>query len=248
MLPLHQGGPRRSRGAPSILPERRACGHGCDGLWKTGTVPLTVVVSTALALATAAGALTGWMRRVAGTESRWLGSRLHLLLAAAGGAGAAAVAASWIELVTFALVALACALLVVVDLATYRLPDAITGPTCLVLLVGLAAAAAAGGAWADLGRAALAGVVLLLLYFLLAFVNPAGLGLGDVKLAGILGGLLGWFGWTTVFLGAAAGFLLSGLVGLVILATRRGGLKSEFPFGPWMVAGAALGIALGNAA
>ena len=79
-------------------------------------------------------------------------------------------------------------------------------------------------------------------YFALAWINPAGLGLGDVKLAGVLGGVLGWFGWPHVMVGVLAGFLLSGAVGLVILITRQGGLKSEFPFGPWMILGATGGL------
>ncbi|NLI19168.1 MAG: prepilin peptidase [Actinomycetales bacterium] len=182
------------------------------------------------------------MCRVAASDSRWLRSGLHIVLAGIGGAGAALVSGTWVEAVTFTAVAVALALLVVVDQATFRLPDVIVGPTFLVLVTGLLVATVLSGEWARFGRAAAAAAVLLVGYFALAWINPAGLGLGDVKLAGVLGGVLGWFGWPHVMVGVLAGFLLSGAVGLVILITRQGGLKSEFPFGPWMILGATGGL------
>jgi len=205
-------------------------------------VPPEIVLLTAFVAAVAAVALTGWMGRVAGVESAWLRCGLHVLLAGFGGAGAAAIATTWVETVTFAALALACALLVVIDQASFRLPNVIIGPTYLLLLGGLTAAAAMSGDWERLGRAAAGGGVLLVAYFALAWVNPSGLGLGDVKLSGMVGAFLGWFGWPHVFAGTMAGFLLSGLVAVVILITRRGGLKSDFPFGPWMILGAAGGL------
>ena len=203
--------------------------------------PLTIVL-TALVLGVAAVVLSGWMRKVAAEESWWLGIGLHVLLAGFGGAGAAALARNELELVAFGGLALALALLAVIDLATFRLPDVITGPTYLFFYGALVAAAATTDGWGQLGRAAAGGAVLLVVYFVLAFINTAGLGLGDVKLAGILGGFLGWFGWLHVLSGTLAAFLLSGLVAIVLLVTRRATLKTEFPFGPWMIAGAGVGV------
>ena len=74
----------------------------------------------------------------------------------------------------------------------------------------------------------------------------SGLGAGDVKLAGVLGLYLGWLGWPTLVLGAFAGFLAGGLVSLALLAARRATLATRVPFGPSMVAGALLAIAIGN--
>lgn len=201
------------------------------------------VLFTALVCGLAAAALTRWMRALADSNSRWLRSGVHVVLAAAGGAGAAVLATNWAELVAFGALAVACGLLMAIDLAVFRLPDAIVGPTYPVLFAALTVAAAISGDWGALGRAAAAAAVLLLFYFVLAFINPAGLGLGDVKLSGLLGAFLGWLGWPAVMAGTLAAFAINALVALVLLAARRVGAKSGIAFGPAMVVGSVLGAA-----
>ena len=202
---------------------------------------LPAVVLTALVTGVAAGALTPWVRKLAKTDSAWFGSRIHILLAGLGGAGAAKLADGWAELVAFAVLALACAVLVVIDLAVYRLPDVIVGPMYPILIIALTVETAVDGEWSRLGRAAAAGAVLALGYLVLALLVPSGLGLGDVKLAGLLGVFLGWRGWPNVMVGTLAAFTLNGIVAAVLLVSRRATRKSDTAFGPWMVAGAAIG-------
>lgn len=131
--------------------------------------------------------------------------------------------------------------LAAIDLDVHRLPDAIQLPAVPALLVLLAVASWAGGSWAPIGRAVLAGAGLLAFFLLLALIG-AGMGLGDVKLAGLLGLLFGWLGWAHVLVGAVAGILLGGVVGAVLLATRQAGRRAEFAYGPPLLAGAALAI------
>ena len=202
---------------------------------------LPVVLLTALVSAATAGVLTSWLRRLAEADSAWFGSHAHVLLAGLGGAGAATLAHGWAELVAFALLALACALLVVLDLAVYRLPDAIVGPMYPILAVALTVQTAITGDWSRLGRAAIAGAALALGYLVLALLAPSGLGLGDVKLAGLLGAFLGWAGWPNVLIGTLAAFTLNGVVAAVLLLTRRVTRSGALAFGPWMVAGAIIG-------
>lgn len=76
------------------------------------------------------------------------------------------------------------------------------------------------------------------LYWVLWAVYPAGMGFGDVKLAGVLGLYLGFLGWQHVLIGAAAGFVAGGLWGLALILSRRGTVKSRIPFGPSMIGGA----------
>jgi leader peptidase (prepilin peptidase)/N-methyltransferase len=86
-------------------------------------------------------------------------------------------------------------------------------------------------------------VALLAFYVILALINPSGLGLGDVKLSGALGALLGWLGWPAVLAGTLAAFALNAVVALVLLASRRVTAKSGIAFGPAMILGAVLGAA-----
>ena len=206
-----------------------------------------VVFMTALISGIGAVTLTGWIRPMLAERSSWLRTRPHAVLAVLGGTGAAALAQTWHEVVAYALLALACSLLVVVDLAAYRLPDAIVLPMFPVFFLALTAAAATSGDWRSLGRAALAAGLLLTVYLVLTLVNPSGLGLGDVKLAGLLGAFLGWLGWQQVLLGTLAAFVCSAVVALALVATRKATKKTEFPFGPWMIVGAVIGAAAGPA-
>ncbi|EYT57651.1 peptidase A24 [Dietzia sp. UCD-THP] len=201
----------------------------------TMTAILTAVVCGALA-----AALTGWIRSIADSDSRWLRSGLHVGLAAAGGAGAAGLAGTVPELVAFAALAVACGVLVAIDLAVHRLPDVVVVPMYPVLLATLGVASAVTGDWGALGRAAAAALALLALYFTLAFINPSGLGLGDVKLAGVLGLFLGWLGWYYVLVGTLAAFAINAVVALVLLASRRANRHTGIAFGPAMIAGAAV--------
>jgi leader peptidase (prepilin peptidase)/N-methyltransferase len=97
-----------------------------------------------------------------------------------------------------------------------------------------------------MGRGLLAMALLAGGYFALAKAYPGGLGLGDVKLAGLLGLYLGWLGWRPVLVGTFAGFLLGGLLGVALLAARRAHRRTAIPFGPFMLAGALLALFLAN--
>lgn len=139
-----------------------------------------------------------------------------------------------------------CVALVFIDLDTQRLPNALTLPSYPILAGLLLLPAVVEGSWSDLLRAVLGGLALFLLYFVLALVNPAGMGMGDVKLSGVLGMGLAWFGWGVLAVGAMLAFLLGALVGVALLVTGRAGRRTKIPFGPFMVAGALLSILIGQ--
>ena len=163
---------------------------------------------------------------------------LVVALLHAGGSGAGVVldAAAVIVLVP----------LVLVDLRARRLPDPLTLGGAGALVVTLAVSGAWSGDfapwWRGLAGAGLLAGVLLVLHL----VSPSGMGFGDVKFAGVLGIYLGWISWGTVALGAFAGFLLGGVVGGVMLATKRATRKTGIPFGPFMILGAMLAILWGQ--
>ena len=133
--------------------------------------------------------------------------------------------------------------LTVIDLRTHRLPDRLVGPGFCGLLALLAVAAVVTGDLGALGRAVLAGLVSAVGYLLLGLARAGGLGLGDVKLAGLLGLWLGWFGWSAVLAGPVVAFVLGGVFASGLLLTGRAGRKSAFAFGPWMLLGAVVATA-----
>jgi leader peptidase (prepilin peptidase)/N-methyltransferase len=136
--------------------------------------------------------------------------------------------------------------LALIDLEHRRLPDSIVLPAYPVLVVLLSVAALATGEWDALLRAAIGGAALFAFYFAIAFAYPSGMGFGDVKLAGVLGLALGWAGWGALVVGAFSAFLVGAVVGVAVAAVRRTGRKTAIPFGPFMILGAALGIAFGT--
>ena len=137
--------------------------------------------------------------------------------------------------------------LAMIDIDHKRLPDKIVLPSYPVVVALLVVASAVNGDWGALGRAAIGGGALLAFYFVAWFVYPAGMGFGDVKFSGIVGLVLAYLSWGTFGVGAFAGFALGSVGGIVLIATRRGGRKSQIPFGPYMIAGALLAIFVGNA-
>ncbi|HJQ47746.1 MAG TPA: prepilin peptidase [Amycolatopsis sp.] len=130
--------------------------------------------------------------------------------------------------------------LALIDLDTRRLPSAIILPSYVVLAALLTGAAAMQHDWAALLRAGIGGVVLFAFYFLLVLIHPQGMGFGDVRLAGILGGMLGYLSWSALIVGAFGGFLLGAVAGVAVLVARRGDRKTALPFGPFMITAAVL--------
>ncbi|MDK8173144.1 prepilin peptidase [Curtobacterium citreum] len=136
--------------------------------------------------------------------------------------------------------------LALIDLDTHRLPDAIVLPAYPVLGVLLATTSATTGDWGALLRAVGGAAIMFVLYLALAVVVPGGMGMGDVKLAGVLGLVLAYLGWGPLAVGAFGGFALGATFAIGLLVTRRAARGSGIPFGPWMLGGAWLGILLGT--
>lgn len=128
--------------------------------------------------------------------------------------------------------------LATIDLRHRRLPNAVVMPALGVVALLVVAAAVAGADGGAAIRALVGAALLFVLYLVLALINPSGLGMGDVKLAALLGLILAFDGWDTLMTGALFGFVAGAVVSVVVLLTRRGGLRSSFPFGPAMLAGA----------
>jgi leader peptidase (prepilin peptidase)/N-methyltransferase len=129
-----------------------------------------------------------------------------------------------------------------IDIDVKRLPDKIVLPSYPVLAVLLLVATIDNHGWAALGRAGIGAAALFAFYFLIAFIYPAGMGFGDVKLAGILGGMTAYLSWATFGVGAFGGFVLGSVGGVALMSAGRGGRKTAIPFGPYMIAAALLAL------
>ena len=147
-----------------------------------------------------------------------------------------------LALVAFLYLAAITIALALIDIDTHRLPNVIVLPAYAVGAVLLGGSSIIDGDIASLGRAAIGAGITGGAYLLLAVVRPGGMGLGDVKLAGALGLFLGWLGWDALAVGFLSGFILGGLFGVALIVFRGARAKSGIPFGPWMLAGAWLGI------
>jgi len=160
--------------------------------------------------------------------------------------GGLEVAGGIVVLVAFLYLAAISLALAVIDIDVHRLPNVIVLPGYVVGVVLLSAASVLTGDGQAILRAGICCVALGLFYLALALARPGGMGFGDVKLAGVLGLFLGYLGLGPLVVGAFLAFFLGGLFGLAIMITRRGGRTTAIPFGPWMLAGAWLGILIGK--
>ncbi|WP_104127834.1 A24 family peptidase [Cryobacterium sp. Y57] len=151
-----------------------------------------------------------------------------------------------ILLVAFLYLAAISVALAMIDFDTHTLPNKILLPAYPVAAVLLTAAALVAGEPGRVLTAFIGVAALFGLYLALALISPGGMGLGDVKLAGLLGLYLGYLGWGPLIVGAFGAFLLGGVFGLLLLATRKAKRRSGIPFGPWMLLAAWLGVFFGD--
>jgi leader peptidase (prepilin peptidase)/N-methyltransferase len=147
---------------------------------------------------------------------------------------------SW-ELPAYLYLAAIAIALAAIDLDVLRLPDRIVLPSYGVALALLIPTAVIEQSWTAIVRGLIAAALMYACYWILA-VLPKGMGGGDLKLAPLLGLYLGWLSWSSVAVGAFAGFLLGGVFGTVLLITRMATRKTRIPFGPYMLAGAFLAV------
>ena len=134
--------------------------------------------------------------------------------------------------------------LAVVDWRTRLLPTRVIAPSYAVLAVLTVLATLVTGDWASLLRAGWGWLVAGGTFFALWFLYPRGMGYGDVRLSGLLGISLGYLGWAELLTGVYAGFVLGGVGGLLLSWLRIVDRRS-YPFGPFMLVGALVGVLLG---
>ncbi len=133
--------------------------------------------------------------------------------------------------------------LVFIDYDHQILPNSITLPGTALGLVLAGPRVDVSFKDALLGASLGAGLLFLVseVYFRLRKVE--GLGMGDVKMMGMVGAFVGWRGvLLTLFLGSLSGTV----VGLVVMAASKGDLRTKLPFGTFLGMGAIATVYAGD--
>ena len=149
---------------------------------------------------------------------------------------------STLLMVAFLYLAAVGIVLAFIDLDTHTLPNRILIPSYFIGAILLGGAGLITGNYGAIFRSLVGMSALGIFYFGLALISPGGMGMGDVKFAGVLGLFLGYLGWDVLLVGALSAFLLGGLFALALILIRKVNRGSGIPFGPWMLTGAWVGI------
>jgi leader peptidase (prepilin peptidase) / N-methyltransferase len=165
------------------------------------------------------------------------------LLEAGTGASFVGVAVVYPDIYVVVTLCAFCAVMLAVgfiDLEHRIIPNKITYPAfpafALAIVIGWAIGQELDPVRALIGALAYGGV-----FFVIAFIAPRGLGMGDVKLTGLIGLVMGAFGLRYVGVAGGAAILLGGVGGILALVAGRG-RKSAIPFGPFLTAGALIAV------
>ncbi len=177
-----------------------------------------------------------------------LGRRSAVVAAVCGGLLGAATGLDWPLLWLVPLTPVAVALSVI-DWHTRLLPRRVVIPATLAAVAVVTVVGLLTGERDALVRALLGMVATRSFFWVLWFLRSAGMGFGDVRLAAPVGLVLGWVGWGALAVGVWIGFVAFALPALVLVVVRRDRamLKKSFPFGPFMVFGALVGLVWGTA-
>ena len=137
--------------------------------------------------------------------------------------------------------------LIVIDISEHKLPNVLT---FFGLISGIILATATsivnnnfGILFQSVGLSLLAGFI----FYILNILTRGGMGMGDVKLAAMLGALMAPFGPANLFAGFVFAFLIGSIISIALLISKRASRKSLIPFGPSMLFGSWLALCLGNA-
>lgn len=128
--------------------------------------------------------------------------------------------------------------LVLTDIAVQRLPNALTYSGILAGTASSIITSIAQGSVKPFTYSILIAIISGLAFLILNLLSRGGMGMGDVKLAAMLGTLLSPFGWSTLVAAFIFAFFLGAIIGLVLLASKKATKKTLIPFGPYMLIGA----------
>jgi len=125
-----------------------------------------------------------------------------------------------------------------IDISTHRLTRSVTMRAAFIGGPLLSIAAIANNHPGKIGVMVLSFTATLLMFMTLSLASRRGIGAGDVRLAAVLAMFLGYLGATDVFQGLALGFIIGGVVALLLLISRKATRNTRIAFGPYICIGA----------
>jgi len=135
--------------------------------------------------------------------------------------------------------------LVLIDLGYKRLPNVLTYSGFIWGLFAAILSAFLSSDLSEVSEPLITSLGCAIFFLLLNLISRGGMGMGDVKLAGVIGITLALAGWHHAIFGILLGFLVGGLFSLALLLSKRAAIGTAIPFGPWMLLGAWIAIILG---
>jgi leader peptidase (prepilin peptidase)/N-methyltransferase len=137
--------------------------------------------------------------------------------------------------------------LTAIDLEHKLLPNRVVYPSFVAGAIALVVLSVIDGEFGRLQSAAIGALVFGGFLFIVAFIAPAGMGGGDVKLAFVLGEFLGYAGGVGIVLvGMFMSFVMGALIGIVVMVVTGGSRKMQVPFGPFLAAGTFVSLMWGR--
>jgi leader peptidase (prepilin peptidase)/N-methyltransferase len=179
------------------------------------------------------------------TQLSWQYPLIELTTAALFLISYGAVGAS-LEILPLLILAILTMPLVLTDIKVQRLPNALTYSGILAGIASAIIISIAQGSTRPFIYSLLLTFISGLAFLMLNLLSRGGMGMGDVKLAAMLGTLLSPFGWSTLGTGFIFAFFLGATIGLLLLASKKATRKTLIPFGPYMLLGAWLAIGIGE--
>jgi leader peptidase (prepilin peptidase) / N-methyltransferase len=142
-----------------------------------------------------------------------------------------------IGLAAFSVVGIALVAISVIDVESRIVPNRILYPAVFLGAPLFVITAAVDNRWGSLWHACACGAIGFVALFVVHLAYPKGMGFGDVRLAGLVGGAAGWMGFRAAFVAFFLMFLLGSVGGIIQLALTGGGRRTAIGFAPYMAAG-----------
>jgi len=132
-----------------------------------------------------------------------------------------------------------------IDIEHMRIPSALVYVTAALGAPLLVLASAGTHRWSALAGVAIGAAIAFAAFAALFYAVPKSIGFGDVRLAGLCGGFLGWLGYREVIAGFLLSFIVAGVPAALLLAMHKVKRRTKIPFGPFLAAGTVITVLFG---